>query len=133
VLKINPWMYHNAGGPCPSAPGRGGDEILLHELVHGLSTLSGKFANTMAGPMDFTNLEEFTAIAVANVYSSETKRTLRRDHGGLELLTEYNTSSSFYGKYRTYLESVCVLHPNLPRKLKAATGIPFNPFPLCSI
>ena len=133
VLKINPWMYHNVGGSCPVAPGRGGDEILLHELVHGLSSISGVLANTMTGPMDFTNLEEFTAITFANVYSSETNRPLRRDHGGFDLLTQHNTSATFYAKYGPYVDSVCANHPNLAGKLKIATGIAFNPFTLAKI
>lgn len=133
VLKINPWQYHEVGGPCPVAPGRGGDEILLHELMHCLSIIAGTLANTMAGPMDFTNLEEFTAIVVANVYSSETQRPLRRDHGGFELLKPaLSTSQAFYDKYREYMQLVCRNHPGLAAKLKLATGIPFNPFALCS-
>lgn len=133
VLRINPWNYHNVGGKCPVAPGRGGDEILLHEMVHALSSLMGKLANTAVGPLDYTNLEEFTAIVIANVYSSETKRPLRADHGGFDLLKPaLSTSQAFYDKYKDYLQQVVRNHPNLTKKLAEATGIPFNPFTLCS-
>ena len=65
-------------------PGRDGDEILLHELVHGLSSLVGRLADSMAGPAGYSNLEEFTAIVISNLYASETNRPLRNDHGGFD-------------------------------------------------
>jgi hypothetical protein len=132
VLRYNWWVYNNRGGFCPNEPGRDDDEILLHELVHALSSLQGRLAESMTGPAGYTNLEEFTAIVVSNVYASETKRTLRMDHGGFTpLKSDLAKNDAFYAKYKDYLLGACKNHPDLIKKLQAATGIPFNPFLLC--
>jgi hypothetical protein len=67
-----------------SGPGTNPDEILLHELVHIVRMMrtwsnpsSYRFANVGDG---FGNIEEFYAVLIANIYSSETARPLRRDH-----------------------------------------------------
>ncbi|BDC49909.1 hypothetical protein F183_A22250 [Bryobacterales bacterium F-183] len=134
VLKINPWNYHNMGGKCPNEPGRGGDEILLHELVHALSSLSGKLTLTSNSPNGFTNLEEFTAITVANVFSSQTNRALRADHGGFDRLSpKLSDSQSFYSKYSVYMQQICANHRGLAFQLAQLKSIHFNPFTLCTL
>jgi hypothetical protein len=132
VLRYNWWVYGNQGGFCAKEPGRDGDEILLHELVHGLSSLVGRLADSMAGPAGYSNLEEFTAIVISNVYASETNRPLRNDHGGFEpLKSELAQNAPYYAKFQQYLLAACKNHPDLIKKLQVASGIPFNPFVLC--
>jgi hypothetical protein len=71
-----------------SAPGVLKDEILLHEMVHGLR----RMRNTVDGhkPLDqprYDTVEEFMAIVVSNVYRSEVGRPgLRADHHGFTAL-----------------------------------------------
>jgi hypothetical protein len=71
-----------------NAPGVGKDEILLHEMVHGLRQLRG--TTSYHKPADSPNMdtvEEFMAIVVSNVYRSELKRPgLRADHHGFAAL-----------------------------------------------
>ncbi len=70
------------------APGIEKDEILLHEMVHGLRQMRG--TTDLHKPKDFPHydtVEEFMAIVVANVYRSEMGRPgLRQDHWGFNKL-----------------------------------------------
>ena len=64
--------------------GSAADEILLHELVHcvrHMKTWADQSLYNFTGMGDgFHNIEEFYAVLIANMYSSETGRPLRRDH-----------------------------------------------------
>ncbi|MDQ3650097.1 MAG: hypothetical protein M3458_07470 [Acidobacteriota bacterium] len=74
------------GNLVAGGPGISPDETLFHELVHSL-----RRARTWTTPTNyldhtpltdgFDNIEEFYAVLVTNIYSSESGRTLRRDHG----------------------------------------------------
>ncbi|HEY3741108.1 MAG TPA: M91 family zinc metallopeptidase [Bryobacteraceae bacterium] len=66
------------------APGVGKDEILLHEMVHGLRQLRGTTdSHKPADAPNMDTVEEFMAIVLSNVYRSELKRPgLRADHHG---------------------------------------------------
>jgi hypothetical protein len=70
------------------APGVEKDEILLHEMVHGLRQMRG--TTDFHKPADFPHydtVEEFIAIVVSNVYRSENNRPgLRQDHWGFSKL-----------------------------------------------
>lgn len=70
------------------APGVVKDEILLHEMVHGLRQMEG--TTDFHKPADaphYDTVEEFMAIVVSNVYRSEMKRPgLRQDHWGFSPL-----------------------------------------------
>jgi hypothetical protein len=70
------------------APGVGRDEILLHEMVHGLRQIRGTTdSHTPADSPNMDTVEEFMAIVVSNVYRSELKRPgLRVDHHGFSAL-----------------------------------------------
>ena len=64
------------------APGVQKDEILLHEMVHGVRQMEGTvdFHTPLDAP-HYDTVEEFMAIVVSNVYRSEMKRPgLRQDH-----------------------------------------------------
>ncbi len=66
------------------APGVRKDEILLHEMVHGLRQIRGTTdGHKPADSPNMDTVEEFMAIVVSNVYRSEQKRPgLRADHHG---------------------------------------------------
>ena len=129
TVFFNPGMYIDLGGKCPWGPGRTAEELLFHELVHAMSILRGKLASSMGGPVGYTNLEEFTAILISNVHSSETQRPLRRDHNGFEFLKDPLTNDRLYfDTYKDYITNVCINHRELSSQLRKATGIVFNPF-----
>jgi hypothetical protein len=74
----------NYGFVQASGPGMAHDEILFHELIHCVRHLrtwadvnSYRFLRMGNG---FDNIEEFYAVLISNMYSSETRRPLRRDH-----------------------------------------------------
>jgi len=72
------------------APGVLKDEILLHEMVHGLRQMEG--TTDFHKPADvphYDTVEEFMAIVVSNVYRSEMKRPgLREDHWGFSSMAK---------------------------------------------
>ena len=54
------------------------------------------------------------------------------DHAGFEpLKSELAQNDAFYAMYKAYFLGVCKNHPDLIKKIQAASGIPFNPFLLC--
>ncbi|MGA2707200.1 MAG: M91 family zinc metallopeptidase [Steroidobacteraceae bacterium] len=94
LVRFNPSMWNAATvagvgfiakpADFKQAPGVGKDEILLHEMVHGLRQIRG--TTDQHKPADsplMDTVEEFMAIVVSNVYRSELKRPgLRADHHG---------------------------------------------------
>lgn len=135
VIRYNPGIYADAMGQAPlNLVGRS-DYALLHELVHALGDVSGVNAKRMAGPAGYDNLEEFTAIVVANVYRSENGEghgILVGGHGGQKLPLLLTGGQAFYNRYSSYMQQVCANHPRLAKELKQATGISHNPFVYCT-
>lgn len=133
VITINPGVYSDYGKTSPAYLGRS-DDVLAHELVHGLSQISGRNAATMGGPAGYGNLEEFSAVVVANVYRSEKQGAaafLRSGHDDSRLPASLSNSRAFYAKYKVFLDQVYRNLPGLSRELSAGTGIAFNPFIFC--
>jgi hypothetical protein len=84
------------GGLYGSLP----DEVLLHEMVHGLRDMQGQsFKVPTRGTLrNYDNLEEFLAIVITNVYISAKDKTmpLRADHHGHTRLKDtLSTSEGF--------------------------------------
>jgi hypothetical protein len=82
-IRFNSLMWTPPPGGGAVAPGAGADEILLHEMTHGLRQMRGQML--CSGVYDHPNydtVEEFIAILVSNMYRSERGRPgLRSDHG----------------------------------------------------
>ena len=112
-------------------PGSAADEILLHELVHAARFARGLANPCLPSPRDWGNYEEFLAVTLCNVFSSETGRGQRLGHAGFRKLPPAEaTSAGFLAKYNEYLTTFPSDHPHLSAALKRAPGIPFNPFAL---
>lgn len=60
------------------------DETLLHELVHATRQVTGVRFH-MPVNEGYSNLEEFIAVVVENVYRSEKRRTHLRDYRGVPI------------------------------------------------
>src|SRR4051794_14239875 len=69
-------------GSDQASPGMRDDEVLLHELVHGLRDMRGQHSITAMSD-GYDTVEEFMAILVSNIYASEVGRPLRGGHGGM--------------------------------------------------
>jgi hypothetical protein len=144
LIEFNPGVYQDAMGVEPKDPsdhafwvrqGRS-DCVLLHELVHAMSDVSGVDARTKSAPAGYNNLEEFTAVVITNVYAAETSGgtppLLSGRHDGRALPLLLRGSRPFYERYRTQMQDVCDNHRRLARQLKLATGISHNPFVYCT-
>ena len=84
----------NKSHKCGAHP----DEILFHEMVHATRQLRG-LSNPRTLGFLYDTEEEFFAILLANIYASETGRTvdIRSDHHGFEHLTT-DTDAKFLPK-----------------------------------
>jgi hypothetical protein len=132
-VPFNPWLFN--GKSCGTdIPTNRADCVLVHELMHCLASLSGKFAFYHAAPRAFDNLEEFTAIVITNIYLSETgAQRLVGGHHGEILPAELVPGKAFYDAYKEPLQQVCKNHQGLVRTLRAGVNIAHNPFLYCAI
>jgi hypothetical protein len=148
LIRFNPQMWTPpqvaaagfvSAAKFVQAPGIRADEILLHEMVHGLRQMRG--TTDMHKPVDYPNydtVEEFMAIVVANVYRSEVKRPgLRMDHHGFQPLTagledpqKFLDAPGAGGESnRSRMLQLKKDHPDFVKDLKQAPAA-FNPFKL---
>jgi hypothetical protein len=76
------------------------DTLLLHELIHSLRELRGQLNQVPTWIKSYDNQEEFFAVLVANIYTSEHgRKDLRANHHSFSLLAPHlNTSEKFFGK-----------------------------------
>jgi hypothetical protein len=111
------------------------DEVLLHEMVHGLRRLQGKRnALPTAGALkDYENEEEFLAIVIANIYLSVKGTTQLRGgfDSSIELDPKLSTSAGFLTepanvKLLTKFKGTDAEGP-LFNDLNLVTGVKFNP------
>jgi hypothetical protein len=135
VVLFNPGVYADAMGQSGTLVFRRSDHVLLHELVHGLSDVSGVSAEMMGAPAGYDNLEEFTAIVVTNVYVSEIGgpiSDLVGGHDGRRMPPKLNSGQAFYNEYPEYMQTAYANHRWLTRELKSGgNAISHNPFVYC--
>ncbi|MEI9984978.1 MAG: M91 family zinc metallopeptidase [Aliidongia sp.] len=109
------------------------DEILFHEMTHATRQMRGVFDPQPLGFLYDTE-EEFFAILLANIYASETGRSLdlRSDHHTFEHLTT-DTNATFLPKkdasdYRYRLvEKLIRQEPKMAHELNMLKHVSFNP------
>lgn len=115
------------------------DEVLLHELVHALGMVAGHLFNTPMGD-EFDDEDEFKAILVTNIYSSEIGRPLRLSHHGLlsatgagftelsnPLTGPLADSDEYLRKYYPVIKKVIEAHWVMANTLGGLEYIRFNP------
>jgi hypothetical protein len=95
--------------PQANDPGRRPDEILLHELVHGLRQQRGQLqcvATATVNNQMYDTVEELYAVVVSNIYRSECGyKVLRADHHGFKKLeAPLNDEKKFYQRWKTELD-----------------------------
>ena len=112
---------------CTRGPGSLPDEILLHEIVHGMRATAGLLHCQPMG-LHYDTEEEFVAVAITNVYMSERGATqLRANHLGFEPLTNVDT---FYGgvmEQRQMIRRLFAQQPQFAHALSCVRAA-FNPF-----
>jgi hypothetical protein len=115
---------------APTGAGSAPDEILLHEMIHGLRQMQGRAVfEAITGNPGMDNYEEFAAITISNVYRSEKGFVqLRADHHGFAPLTGPTANlATFKSTYRSWLSHMDVEQPRLCQNLRQIKCA-FNPF-----
>jgi Effector protein len=130
--EVGSCVNADADDPCI---GLTDEEVLVHELVHAMRDMEGKF-NPIAlrePDKDYDDVEEFYAILVANIFMSERgEKQLRKDHHDVKhpLKAAWSTSAGFLSDAtnRKWVSRFCLFEePTLARQIAALTTSPFNP------
>jgi hypothetical protein len=115
--------------------GNNSDEVLLHELVHAWECLNGTIDKCTQYPTrtdptyETDNVAEFFAILVANLYSSETHRKLRKDHKSFKVMpVAVATSKAFHDRHSSAIDQLRRRYPIFINSLASLKNVPFNPF-----
>ena len=110
------------------------DEVLMHELVHGVRLASLKLKLGPAadrGLVMYDNDEEFFAVLVENIYQSELRSgPLRSSHTGfMEMDKNLQSSLAFFQVSGNAFEKIQKFATENPGLAKALSNIeaPFNP------
>ena len=98
-----------------------------------MNSMKGVLRVTGRAAAGFDDHDEFCAITLTNMYSAQTKRPLRKDHQGHELLPQkLCNSAAFYAAYGEDVNAIAKYHPYLASLFKYwasdAAFLPFNPF-----
>ncbi|HUQ94266.1 MAG TPA: hypothetical protein VM120_21480 [Bryobacteraceae bacterium] len=129
TVRFSPSTWGPSTG-CNTGPGANADEILLHEMVHGVRQMAGRSVKEAPpkGSEGLTNYEEFVAILVSNIYRSEKNIPgLRKDHAGFAQLTAPDTDpAQFKTKFASFLSNVGIEQQRFANNLAQATCA-FNP------
>jgi hypothetical protein len=145
VVKFTPAMWVTSdvtaafGSANAAGPGVKKDEILLHEMIHGMRQMTGtsRCGATPDNP-GLDTIEEFMAIVISNIYRSELRLSdLRKDHRGfLALEADLTDPQKFIDKDKDKATSnhkrllqLKSEHPDLCNNLKKVPAV-FNPFVL---
>jgi hypothetical protein len=143
VVNFSPAMWVKSdvtaafGATNATGPGVSKEEILLHEIVHGMRQMSGT-ARCAAVPDNpgMDTVEEFMAIVISNVYHSEQNLPgLRSDHKGfIPLSADLSDTNKFVNFNKDLptsnlkrLQQLKSEHPQLCENLKKVQAT-FNPF-----
>lgn len=128
IINFSPRIFRAPGFPI--GPGASSDEILLHEMIHGIRQMMGRSVReAVTVNLGMDNYEEFAAITITNVYQSELRiAQLRKDHHGFAPLTGPTTNvSTFKATYQQWLSYLDVEQPRLCQNLRQV-NCAFNPF-----
>jgi Effector protein len=129
IVNYTPSIF-TAGSGGAGQPGAPADEILLHEMVHGLRQMMGRSVKErVAGNAGMHNYEEFSAIVISNIYRSERGLPgLRQDHQGFVPLAGALTSpATFKATFSQYISYMNIEMPDMCDRLRKVTCA-FNPF-----
>jgi hypothetical protein len=142
-IVFSPGPFAKNGMCAVDGAGRDADEILFHELAHAMRYATGQRKSCFQTPFGYTDYEEFVAVLLTNVYSSETSRPLRKDHSGYEKLplttglfnkkgekeqVDLHNPQIFCNWFRPQMENIANYHKTLAKRLADSRHIRWNPF-----
>jgi len=126
--KCNNVLPGNAIPEQPCGAGALADEVLFHEMVHGLRQMMGiRHCAAMDG--GYETFEEFVAVVVANIYISakDGNEGLRANHQSFAALQDPSHFSDD-PENRRNLERIHKEQPDLVKQLATKVNAPSNPF-----
>jgi hypothetical protein len=90
MFSAHMWAWQGETGTSGvNGPGSEADEVLFHELIHGLRHMAGVNARDNKLDNNFDNEEEFVAVALSNIYLAEKGRKfLRADHADFKPMAQ---------------------------------------------
>jgi hypothetical protein len=111
-------------------PGAAPEEVLFHELVHAFRMVYGKRdTRPLGNSPHYTNKEDFFAVLITNIFSSETNRPLRASHQGHEPLADYRSSDEGFlqvEEYASMVREFVTTHRSVSEELRKVPS-KFNP------
>jgi hypothetical protein len=120
TIQYTPAQWREAASTCTKGlcgPGSARDEVLLHEVFHGLRVMMGKLLSVPMGD-GYNTQEEFFAILVTNVYQAEMGRPLRGNH---QDFNELQNAGKFSKTYRSKIDLFRAQHTDLAKALEKVT------------
>jgi hypothetical protein len=73
-----PWFQIRGLNPLAAGNDRG--EVLVHEMVHAATDMAGRHTGNTSMQGGWDNEDEFRAVVITDIYSSERGRPLRQQH-----------------------------------------------------
>jgi hypothetical protein len=113
--------------------GAGADEVLLHELVHALRAMRGRWDPVPTTIRSYDNQEEFFAILITNIYMSEKQPDVylfRSGHRDFSPLDPFQADSEGFLRQPDNLRLVdrlCGQEAPLCQRIRYVTRPTFNP------
>jgi hypothetical protein len=142
-IVFSPGPFAKTGTCSVDGAGRDADEILFHEMCHAMRYAVGQRNACFETPLGYRDYEEFVAVLLTNVYSSETGRMLRKDHSGYEKMplvsklynrkgqkedVNLHDAQTFCNWYRPQIENLTKRQGVLAKRLADCRRIRWNPF-----
>jgi hypothetical protein len=142
-IVFSPGPFAKSGMCSVTGAGRDADEILFHEITHAMRYAVGQRNACFATPFGYADYEEFVAVLFTNVYSSETSRSLRKDHSGYEKMpvttalfnnkaekvqVDLHDPQKFCNWFRPQMENIQKYQRTLVKRLADCQHIRWNPF-----
>jgi hypothetical protein len=121
TIQYTPKQWRDAAATCTTGlcgPGSARDEVLLHEMFHGLRVMLGKLDSIPMGD-GYNTQEEFFAILVTNVYQAEMGRPPRANH---EDFKELQNPGKFSRTYRIKIDVFRNQHADLAKVLEEVSA-----------
>jgi hypothetical protein len=128
IISYSP-MSHYHPRCSRGGPGTLASEVLLHELVHSIRHMAGRFVlpeNVPGAPL-MGNTEEFVAVLVTNIYRSEMGLPgLRSDHAAGLLAAPLTDPAVFRARFRQQIANFQIENRRFVELLRTVR-CPFNP------
>jgi hypothetical protein len=136
LVRFSPLMFGSSGRCFVDRktgipdPGAAPEEVLFHELVHAFRMVYGRQdTRPLSNSPQYTHKEDFFAVMITNIFSSETNRPLRASHQGHEPLASYRSTDETFlqvEEYASMVREFVTTHRSVSEELRKVPS-KFNP------